>query len=235
MENTPTPLPPDARPYGRRAFLGVTAAGLTSLVWGAPVWNALKGVTKPITNAAESLGVVPDGWRIYTIAATMPRFDPATWRLRISGLVDHPQEISYAELLKLPRTEHVADFHCVTGWSVPKVHWAGVRFDDLLAAAGLQRQAKALTFISAEKPYTDSLTLQQARLPKVMLAYEMDGAPLTRAHGAPVRVVIPEMYGYKNTKWVEEIVAAPEPISGYWERNGYDVDAWVGRSNGNWS
>jgi DMSO/TMAO reductase YedYZ molybdopterin-dependent catalytic subunit len=68
-----------------------------------------------------------------------------------------------------------------------------------------------------------------------MLAYEMDGKPLSRAHGAPVRVVIPEMYGYKNTKWVEEIVAAPKAIQGYWERNGYDVDAWVGRSNGNWS
>jgi DMSO/TMAO reductase YedYZ molybdopterin-dependent catalytic subunit len=232
MENTPTPLPHDARPYGRRAFLGVTAAGLSSLFWGASAWNALKGVTKPLSDAAASLGVAPDGWRIYTIASTMPRFDPATWRLRISGLVDQPQEISYAELLQLPRTEDVADFHCVTGWSVPNVRWAGVRFDDLLAAAGLKQQAKALTFISAEKPYVDSLTLQQARLPKVMLAYEMDGKPLTRAHGAPVRVVIPEMYGYKNTKWVEEIVAAPEAIPGYWERNGYDVDAWVGRSNG---
>src|SRR4051794_17229418 len=136
MENTPTPLPPDARPYGRRTFLGVTAAGLTSLVWGAPVWNALKGVTKPITNAAESLGVVPDGWRIYTIAATMPRFDPATWRLRISGLVDHPQEISYAELLELPRTEHVADFHRVPRRGGPPGPRAGGGLHDPPPPAG---------------------------------------------------------------------------------------------------
>jgi DMSO/TMAO reductase YedYZ molybdopterin-dependent catalytic subunit len=231
----PRPRADDERLYGRSAFLGVTALGLSSLVWGAPVWKALKGVTKPISDAAQSIGVVPDGWRIYTIASTMPRFDPRTWRLRISGLVERAQELTYKDLLALPRTETVADFHCVTGWSVPKVRWAGVRFDDLLAAAGLKPEAHALTFVSAEEPYVDSLTLAQARLPQVMLAYEMDGKPLSRAHGAPVRVVIPEMYGYKNTKWVAEIVAAPAPIAGYWERNGYDVDAWVGRSNGNYS
>src|SRR3954447_23299678 len=171
---------PDERLYARAAFLGVTGLGLSSLVWGAPVWNALKGVTKPISDAAQSIGVVPDGWRIYTIASSMPRFDPRTWRLKISGLVDTPQQLTYKELLALPRTETVADFHCVTGWSVSKVRWAGVRFDDLLAAAGLKPEAHALTFVSAEQPYVDSLTLEQARLPQVMLAYEMDGKPLSR-------------------------------------------------------
>jgi DMSO/TMAO reductase YedYZ molybdopterin-dependent catalytic subunit len=65
-----------------------------------------------------------------------------------------------------------------------------------------------------------------------MLAYEMNGQPLKREHGAPVRVVIPEMYGYKNVKWVERIVVTDQVTPGYWEQNGYDVDAWVGRSNG---
>ena len=59
-----------------------------------------------------------------------------------------------------------------------------------------------LRFVSAEKPYDDSLTLRQALLPDVMLAYEMDGGPLSRPHGAPVRLVMPEMYGYKSVKWV---------------------------------
>ena len=65
-----------------------------------------------------------------------------------------------------------------------------------------------------------------------MLAYEMDGKPLPREHGAPARVVIPEMYGYKNVKWVERIELVEKAGSGYWEQRGYDVDAWVGRSNG---
>ena len=57
-------------------------------------------------------------------------------------------------------------------------------------------------------------------------------APLTRAHGAPVRLVIPEMYGYKNVKWLSKIELVPKLVPGYWEQNGYDIDAWVGRSNG---
>ena len=65
-----------------------------------------------------------------------------------------------------------------------------------------------------------------------MLAYEMDGKPLPRVHGAPLRLVIPEMYGYKNVKWVNRIELVPKAGSGYWEELGYDNDAWVGRSNG---
>ena len=91
---------------------------------------------------------------------------------------------------------------------------------------------RVLTFTSAEQPYVDTLTLDQAQLPDVMLAYEMDGKPLPRAHGAPVRVVIPEMYGYKGVKWVERITARRQAEPGYWEQRGYDTDAWVGRSNG---
>jgi DMSO/TMAO reductase YedYZ molybdopterin-dependent catalytic subunit len=86
--------------------------------------------------------------------------------------------------------------------------------------------------VSAEKPYVDYLTLEQARLHDVLLAYEMDGKPLSRAHGAPLRLVIPEMYGYKNVKWLERIDLVPEAEAGYWEALGYDRDAWVGRSNG---
>jgi sulfoxide reductase catalytic subunit YedY len=89
-----------------------------------------------------------------------------------------------------------------------------------------------LQFVSAEEPYVDYLTMKQALLHDVMLAYEMDGKPLAREHGAPVRLVIPEMYGYKNVKWLRAINLVPETQSGYWEYLGYDRDAWVGRSNG---
>jgi DMSO/TMAO reductase YedYZ molybdopterin-dependent catalytic subunit len=217
------------RAYGRRTFLAVTALGVSSLYWGRPVWRALSGATQPLKDVAP--GLFP-GWRIYTVASTMPVFDPGIWRLRIEGLVARPLSLSYAELRALPRAEQVSTFHCVTGWTVSHVHWAGIRFGDLLAAAQPQAAAKALTFVSAEKPYTDSLTLEQAALPDAMLAYEMEGEPLSREHGAPVRVVIPDMYGYKNVKWVERIVVTGRAEDGYWEENGYDRDAWVGHSNG---
>ena len=86
--------------------------------------------------------------------------------------------------------------------------------------------------MSAERPYFDSLTLDEALLPDAMLAYEMDGKPLTRAHGAPARLVIPEMYGYKGVKWVEQIRLGAIPETGYWEQRGYDTDAWIGRRHG---
>ena len=219
----------EQRAYGRRTFLGVTAVGLSSLLWGRPVWHALSGATQPFEDVAP--GLFP-GWRIYTVAATMPRFDPQTWRLRIDGLVEQPVTLTYGELRALPRAEQVSTFHCVTGWTVHNVRWAGVRFEDLLALARPTSGATALTFTSAEQPYTDSLTLDQAELKDAMLAYGMDGKPLSRAHGAPVRVVIPDMYGYKNVKWVERITLTGAPETGYWEQRGYDVDAWVGRSNG---
>lgn len=220
------------RAYGRRTFLTVSALGLSSLVWGRPVWQALSGVSQPLTSALPA-GIVPSsGWRIYTVASSMPRFDPATWTLRIDGLADEPRSFTYDELRALPRAEQTSTFHCVTGWSVQDVRWAGVRFDDLLAAVKPHPSAGVLTFVSAEKPYVDTLTLAQARLDDVMLAYEMDGKPISRPHGAPVRVVIPEMYGYKNVKWVERIVLGAEAEPGYWEQRGYDADAWVGGSNG---
>src|SRR5436190_10016986 len=217
--------------YGRRAFLGISAVGLSSLFWGKPVWDAVTGTLTPIRDALPA-GLVPSGWRIYTVASTMPKFDPQTWRLRIEGLVDQPQTLTYHQLKKLPRAEQVSNFHCVTGWSVKNVRWAGVRFRDLLAVAQPRVEGTVLQFVSSEVPYTDTLTLRQAELADAMLAYEMDGKPLAREHGAPVRVVIPEMYGYKNVKWVERIVVTNEVLPGYWEQNGYDVDAWVGRSNG---
>jgi DMSO/TMAO reductase YedYZ molybdopterin-dependent catalytic subunit len=162
----------------------------------------------------------------------MPTFDPATWRLEVGGLVGRPTTLTYHELRALPRTEQVRDFHCVTGWTVDNVHWAGVRLADLLDRVQPHGSAHAVRFTSAEVPYVDSLTLAQARLHDVLLAYEMNGKPLPREHGAPVRLVIPEMYGYKNVKWVSRIDLVPQAEDGYWEQLGYDRDAWVGRSNG---
>jgi DMSO/TMAO reductase YedYZ molybdopterin-dependent catalytic subunit len=172
------------------------------------------------------------GWRIYTVSGSMPVFDPETWRLEITGLVRKPLTLSYADLLALPRARQVSTFHCVTGWTVHGVRWAGVRLRHLLERAEPLPAARAIRFVSLEQPYNDSLTLRQALLPDVMLAYELDGKPLTRAHGAPARVVIPEMYGYKGVKWLTRMELVAKQPRGYWEQHGYDQNAWVGRSNG---
>jgi DMSO/TMAO reductase YedYZ molybdopterin-dependent catalytic subunit len=216
--------------YGRGLFLATVAGGLSSLVWGRPVWSRVSAALAP----AESL--VPltpkGGWRIYAVASTMPTFDPATWRLHVGGLVENELTLSYADLRALPRAHQVSDFHCVTGWTVHGVRWGGVRLTDLFDKAKPQPEAGALQFISSEEPYFDYLTMEQALLHDVMLAYTMDGKPMPREHGAPLRLVIPEMYGYKGVKWVQQINLVEKAEDGYWELLGYDRDAWVGRSNG---
>jgi DMSO/TMAO reductase YedYZ molybdopterin-dependent catalytic subunit len=218
------------RRFGRGVFLATVAGGVSSLLWGKAVWDQLSHAISPVESLVPLLP--SGGWRIYTVSGSLPRFDERTWRLAVGGRVERPVSFSYRELLALPKAEQVSTFHCVTGWSVKNVHWGGVRLHDVLAQAGPHSTAHALEFVSAEEPYVDSLTLEQASLQDVMLAYEMDGAPLEREHGAPLRLVIPEMYGYKNVKWLRAINLVPRAEVGYWEQLGYDRDAWVGRSNG---
>ncbi len=231
MDSPPVTEDNKPRRIGRGVFLGTVAGGLSSLWWGRAVWGSVSGTVSPIAEAIAPI-LPSKGWRIYTVAASMPVFEPATWRLKIGGMVEQSQELSYDQLRALPQASQVSTFHCVTGWTVNGVHWRGVRFKDLLAGARPLADAHGLQFVSAEEPYVDYLTLAQAMLPDVLLAWEMDGKPLRQEHGAPVRVVIPDMYGYKNVKWVSEINLVPAAGSGYWEQLGYDNDAWVGRSNG---
>ena len=221
---------PEPRRYGRGLFLATVGGGLSSLLWGKGVWGHVSAALAP---AERLVPFVPQGgWRIYAVSGSLPGFDETTWRLRVGGLVQSPIALDYASLRALPRAHQISDFHCVTGWTVANVHWTGVRLADVLQRAKPHPQATALRFVSAEQPYVDYLTLKQALLPDVMLAYEMDGQPLPREHGAPLRLVIPEMYGYKGVKWLERIDLVPRAEDGYWEQLGYDRDAWVGRSNG---
>ena len=222
---------PDQRPYGRRAFLALVAGGVSSFLWAPAASRTLSPLTSGFSQLVGDILPV-GGWRIYTISGSMPVFDPKAWQLEITGLVRRPVSLGYQDVLALPRAHQVSTFHCVTGWTVKDVRWAGVRFKHLLDLVDPLPEAKAIRFVSAEHPYDDSLTIPQALLPNVMLALELDGAPLSRPHGAPARVVIPEMYGYKGVKWLERMELVATQPTGYWEGLGYDQNAWVGRSNG---
>jgi DMSO/TMAO reductase YedYZ molybdopterin-dependent catalytic subunit len=220
-----------ARPYGRRAFLGLLAGGISALWWARPANRIFAPISSQFSQLAGDLLPV-GGWRIYTISGSMPIFDAKAWRLEIGGLVARPRSFAYDELRALPQAHQVSDFHCVTGWTVGNVRWAGVRFQHLLDQVEPLPEAKAIRFVSLEEPYDDSLTLEQLHLHDVMLALDMDGKPLSRPHGSPARVVIPEMYGYKGVKWLARMELVARQPTGYWEGLGYDQNAWVGRSNG---
>jgi len=192
------------RTLGRAAFLGLVGAGVAGLFVGR---DALGLLGRIVPDGVESI-VPTSGWRIYTIGSSVPNLDPHAYRLTVGGAVERPLTYTLADLRKLPRAEQVSDFHCVTGWRVENVHWAGVRLRDVLAEAGLRPTAKALRFVSAEVPYDDTLTLPQAFGADVMLALEMDGEPLSHGHGFPARIValqVDERHSAHGVDWVPHI------------------------------
>lgn len=229
------PARPSGTPVGRRVVLGLLGVGALGVVTGARIQDFLERTLGPVV-AKDGSGVsalLPFGrFRIYTVTGSLPGRSPADWSLRIGGLVDTPMRLSYADLRAMEPTALTRDFQCVTGWRVSDVAWRGVRLADVLDRAGVRDGATAVRFTSFDGAYTESLTLAQARRRDVLVAYEMEGSPLSRAHGGPVRLYVAPMYGYKSIKWLDRIEVTDRVVPGYWEQRGYDVDAWVGRSNG---
>jgi DMSO/TMAO reductase YedYZ molybdopterin-dependent catalytic subunit len=220
---------------GRRLFLGLLGLGAAGIVYGARAQDWLERVVGPVISKDGTglSSLLPIGrFRIYTVTGDLPGRDRDAYRLRVTGLVERALDLGYDELLAMTPTSLTRDFQCVTGWRVSDVEWRGVRVSDLLDRAGAQSRATALQFISFDGVYTESLTMEQARRDDVIAAYEMEGDGVSREHGGPVRLYVAPMYGYKSLKWLEEIRVVDEVRPGYWEQLGYDVDAWVGRSNG---
>jgi DMSO/TMAO reductase YedYZ molybdopterin-dependent catalytic subunit len=204
------------------AMIGTAVAGVA---FGARVQSV-------VGNAVGSGlgGLIPGGdrFRIYSITGSYPDIRSADYRLKVTGLVDRPLELTLDDLLAMPKVELVRDFQCVTGWRVPHVHWAGVRLSDVLDLAGVRAPAAMLAFNSYDGLDTESLTIAQARLPDVIVAYRMLGAPITREHGGPVRLYVAPMFGYKSIKWLREITVVQSAPLGYWEHDGFPADAWFG-------
>jgi DMSO/TMAO reductase YedYZ molybdopterin-dependent catalytic subunit len=214
-------------------MLGLGAVGIVA---GARIQDVLNKVVNPL-QAADPTGLtqlIPaaGGFRIYSVTGSLPSESAAAYRLTVDGMVDRPLTLTLDDLRAMPPTTMVKDFQCVTGWRVPSVHWTGVLLSTILDQAGVQTGGTALTFQSFDGAYAESLTMDQGRRPDVIVAYDMLGGPVTREHGGPVRMYVAPMYGYKSCKWLQKITVVNRVQPGYWESFGYDVDGWVGRSNG---
>jgi len=223
-------------PVGRRVVLGMLGLGAAGVLAGRWLQDreqrllAVVGSRDP--TGLTQLVPAGAGFRFYSVTGRVPARTAAGYRLAVRGLVRRPAVLTLDDLRRLPRLELTRDFQCVTGWRVPEVHWAGVALPDLLDHVGVRPTAVAVRFTSFDGAYAESLTLDQARRPDVLVATEMLGGPVTHAHGGPVRLYVAPMYGYKSIKWLDGIELTDRVVPGYWERQGYDVDAWVGRSNG---
>jgi DMSO/TMAO reductase YedYZ molybdopterin-dependent catalytic subunit len=223
-----TPL---GTPVGRRIVLGVLAAGVVGVLTGDAVSGALARVLGPAEEHDPTglLSLFPLGntFRYYSITGSVPHRTPASYQLSVSGLVTHPTTFTFADLQAMPQTSLVRDFHCVTGWSVPQVHWAGVRLSEVLDRVAPATNARAIRFRSFDGRYTENMTLEQARRPDVIVALSMFGKAVTHDHGGPVRMYAAPMYGYKSTKWLSAIELLDHVEPGYWENNGYNLNGLI--------
>jgi DMSO/TMAO reductase YedYZ molybdopterin-dependent catalytic subunit len=225
--------PPDrGKPIGRRVVLSILALGAVGVVTGRTISDGLAKIAQHDPTGLLNILPFGDNFRYYSVVGSVPVADPATYRLAVTGLVETEQRYSLTDLAALPQTDIVADFQCVTGWRVPGVAWSGVRLSAILDASGVRPQAEALRFVSFDGTYTESLTLDQARDPDMIVALRMLDAPVTHDHGGPVRLYAAPMYGYKSIKWLSEIQVVDRVEPGYWEGFGYAIDGWVGASNG---
>jgi DMSO/TMAO reductase YedYZ molybdopterin-dependent catalytic subunit len=214
----------EPRRIGRRVVLGMAALGAAGIAFGSNVQRLLGDAL-----GSGLGGILPGGdrFRIYTITGGFPKIPEADYRLKVTGLVDTPMELTLDDLKSMPQTALVRDFQCVTGWRVPQVQWEGVLLSDVLDRAGLKEGAVALSFDSYDNADTESLTIDQARLPDVIVAYSMLGAPITTEHGGPVRLYVAPMFGYKSLKWLSGIRVVDQVEPGFWEQNGYPVNGWI--------
>lgn len=195
-----------------------------------PLWRP--GKAKAAARSSDRLPPgqhLVKGWPVLH-EGSPPPFDAHTWRLRVWGKVGTPLSLRWEELMALPQTEVVADFHCVTSWSRYDNRWSGVRVRDVLDQAGVWPEAShALVYSYDAVGYTTNLTFEDLARPDNLIATHHDGQPLSPEHGGPARLVVHHLYAWKSCKWLGGIELLAADRRGYWEERGYHNrgDPWA--------
>ncbi len=164
---------------------------------------------------------------VYDIVENIPDWDMETYKFKVWGEVKNPIEITYEELLELPSAEVVADFHCVTHWSVPEIVWEGILTRDLLEIVKPMETAQYV-LVHCLEGYTTNVPIEYLYKEDSLLAYKMFGKTLPKRHGYPLRLVIPQLYAWKSAKYVWGLEFLDHLVPGYWEVRGYHMvgDPW---------
>ena len=224
--------PPDD--LGRRRLIALAATGAVGLAATAYVGrfvSSIRGGSIGGGSNAISEPVTPNE-NFYLISKNFvdPGVNEDSWRLRITGLVDAPRDIAYADLLAMQREEQLTTLTCISneigGELISNAKWTGVRLSDILAIAGVQPSATELA-LYADDGYTESFPLSKGLEPTTMLAYLMNDEPLSSRHGFPARLIVPGLYGIKNVKWLTRIDLIASDFKGYWQQRGWTDDATI--------
>ena len=140
--------------------------------------------------------------------------DPERWTLTVEGLVQNPQSLSLSDLLALPRVSQVSRMKCVECWSAA-AKWEGFHLSSLLEIVNPHPDAKWVHFRCADG-YYESLSIEELLQERVILVHHMNGEILPDIYGAPLRLMVPSLYGYKSAKALVRLEFAKEELPGYW-------------------
>ncbi len=195
-------------------------------------YNWVETSLSTLENSSGQSKKIPPGqffarrWAIYA-ALGLPKVDIERWRLKVSGLVQNPLEFTYTELMNTSNARIVRDFHCVTKWSISDVVWEGVPFRTIASSAGVKPEAEWVMFHCLEG-YTTVVPVQDVMVEDSIIALKMNGKPLSIEQGFPARPFMPQLYGWKSAKWLNEIEFIKDYVDGYWEQFGYHErgDIW---------
>jgi len=157
----------------------------------------------------------------------VPKVDLKTWDFRISGLVEQPQQLTFEQLMQLPRQEVQADVHCVTRWTMLDSVWSGVPVREVIALARPTSEATHV-MVHAENGFTANLSLDDFLRDQNMLVDRRNDEPLSPEHGWPLRLFVPHLYFWKSAKWVRGFEFMNRDKPGFWEQYGYHMhgDPW---------
>lgn len=150
----------------------------------------------------------------------MPKIDIDSWRLTVTGLVNRELRLSYGDILSMPQTKLVADFHCVMGWSIPSLEFEGLRVKYLAEIAGVRENA-CWVMLECADGYSAPIALEDVLDESSLIVLKMNGKQLSIEHGFPARLFIPHLYAWKSAKWLVKIEFIDSYRDGYWESRGY--------------
>ena len=159
-----------------------------------------------------------------------PEMKNEEWNLTVDGEVEHPVHLNYEELLALPQTADTSDFHCVTTWSKLDMNWVGVRFLDIAALVQPKETATHVMCYGFDG-YSTNISIEEAIKPDVLLVHTIEGKLLPQEHGGPVRMITPQLYAWKGSKWIQRIEFMTRNKPGFWEERGYSNTAYPWRND----
>lgn len=154
---------------------------------------------------------------IYTING-VPEVDREKYRFELFGEVDKPLSMDLSEMERMSSVTIKRDFHCVTKWSIKDCEWQGVPFSELASKAGARKEA-SFAYAYCLDGYTTVIPMEN--MSDAIVATKLNGEPISSKQGAPVRLVVPSLYGWKSAKWLHAIELMREYRDGYWEERGY--------------